>query len=283
MAENSSFHFRTFADHKHKRDINWNWSRVFFDHSILMLTPLTTVGRSAFRAIICDCNSCKFGSALCSRSSSSDGLRLTCSIKLNIQFSSELREKKNMFAINWNENELWVGVCVCVCDWNVFVCLGVLWLMKMHANLLVMCQVLRMHQLMLVLVLVLVLMLLLLMVVVRVMRWLEFYHFMFGQAVVFGRMNRTEWRRHNHTVNIDVRLVRHVRLHVFVRRIVYNQIGWRMTVDRRWHLMCVRHRRQTVMGVLWWHIMRIDVRCWRTVLICDRWRNLCVNGIWHWR
>lgn len=62
-------------------------------YSILMFTPLTTVGRSAFRAKICDCNSCKFGSLLLSRSSPSDGLRLTYSIKINIVLSWELRKE----------------------------------------------------------------------------------------------------------------------------------------------------------------------------------------------
>lgn len=61
-------------------------------------------------------------------------------------------------------------------------------IVQIRANLLLMRHMLQVRKLMLVLVVRLVL---LLMVMVRMMRRLQF-HFMIGQAIVFGRMNWTE-------------------------------------------------------------------------------------------
>lgn len=194
------------------------WSQLDC-YSILMLTPLTTVGRSAFRAKICDCNSSKFGSLLFSRSSPSDGLRLTYSIKINIVFSWELR--KEMFSINlcgW-------FVCVFVCKiWFGAVTYDVtdsivkyIFKFFFFANLLMMGgQMLRIHQKMLMLMVLMLLLLQLLMVMVWMMRWFKF-HFMIGHTIIFERVNWIECWWYKHSVNVHIRLVlHHIRLHVFV-------------------------------------------------------------------
>lgn len=148
--------------------------------------------------------------------------------------------------------------------------------------LLVMAQMLWMHKLLMLVLMVLVLLLLMMMLMMGRLK----FHFMIAHAIVFGRMHWTEWCWNDHSVLNTRLMLHHVRLHVFIRRmktVVHDQIGRSVAVDRRRQLVSVRHRRQTVMIVLWRQIVRVYMRCWWTVLICDRCRNLGVNGVWHWR